>query len=90
MKRMDESFADHTDDTGHVAARHAAQWKNLTEGQQVNVREAGRLPEDGVVDALTPDGGIIWIWLNGQAERRMYLAGDPVELLSGADMPPAF
>ncbi|MGN7252830.1 MULTISPECIES: hypothetical protein [unclassified Arthrobacter] len=87
---MDESFDDYIDDAENMAARHAAQWQNLCEGEQVQVREGGRLPEQGIVDALMPDGGIVWIRLNGQAERRMYLAGDPVELLTTAGTPPAF
>lgn len=55
-------------------------WGSLAPGQEVTVRESGSLSEHGVIDNLTPDGSVVWILIDGHAPRRMYLAGDAVEI----------
>ena len=49
----------------------------LKRGQEVQVREAGHAPGTGVIDDMTPDGSVVWVWVDGKAPRRMFLAGTP-------------
>ncbi|MFE4836044.1 hypothetical protein ACFRAU_15365 [Arthrobacter sp. NPDC056691] len=65
-------------------------WTKLTPAQDVEVREAGRPAGRGVVDNVTPDASVVWVRIDGHAPRRMYLAGDPVELLPVLENPEAF
>lgn len=58
-------------------------WGTLVPGQHVTIREAGRQTGHGVIDAVTPDTSIVWVRVDGQAPRRMFLAGDPVEIIPG-------
>ncbi|MDZ4351646.1 hypothetical protein HTS88_08655 [Pseudarthrobacter oxydans] len=55
-------------------------WGPLEPGQEVTVRESGRQSGHGVIDNLTPDGSVVWVRIDGHAPRRMYLAGDAVEI----------
>lgn len=59
-------------------------------GQEVQVREAGHAPGTGVIDDMTPDGSVVWVWVDGKAPRRMFLAGDPVMILPELETPDAF
>jgi hypothetical protein len=67
---------------------HAAGRESLEPGQEMEVREPGQAAGAGVLDDLTPDGSVAWVWLNGQPLRRVYLAGNPVVILS--EVPDAF
>ena len=65
-------------DANDHAAEPRAGWESLRPGQEVEVREPGQAGGAGVIDDLTPDGSVVWVWLNGQSPRRMFLEGDPV------------
>ncbi|GAC1381136.1 MAG: hypothetical protein NVS2B15_16960 [Pseudarthrobacter sp.] len=56
-------------------------WAKLAPGQEVTIRESGRQYWNGVIDNLTPDASVVWVQVDGHAPRRMYLAGDPVEIV---------
>lgn len=73
-----------------VVARHTSQWARLSLGQKVSVREAGHPSAAAVVEDVTPDGSVLWVWVNGMSPRRMFLAGDPVEILAWRETPKAF
>lgn len=65
------------------------EWASLRSGQQVEIRESGRPAGRGVIDSLTPDASVVWVRLYGHAPRRMYLAGDPVEIIPVLENPVA-
>lgn len=64
------------------AAEKPGGWVNLRPGQQVRVNEPGHAPGVGVIDNMTSDGSVVWVWVDGKS-RRMFVAGDPVALLPG-------
>lgn len=55
-------------------------WETLAAGQEVTIRESGQPSGHGIIDNLTPDASVVWVRIDGHAPRRMYLAGDPVEI----------
>jgi hypothetical protein len=71
-------------------AEPPVRWADLSPGQQVRVRESGRPAGTGVIDSMTPDGSVVWIWIHGHSPRRMYLAGDPVQIRPELENPHAF
>jgi hypothetical protein len=62
-------------------------WMDLAPGQDVEIRESGRPAGKGTVDDVTPDASVVWVWIDGHAPRRMYLAGDPVEIIPELEHP---
>ncbi|MFF2317811.1 hypothetical protein ACFVTE_16255 [Arthrobacter sp. NPDC058097] len=55
-------------------------WADLEAGRWVDVmNEAGQL-ERACVDAVTPDGSIIWLVTEGTGARSLHLSTDPVTL----------
>jgi hypothetical protein len=62
-------------------AQPPADWGTLAPGQEVEVREAGHVASRGIIDNMTLDGSVVWVWVNGKSPRRMFLAGDPVVIL---------
>ena len=51
-------------------------WDGLSPGQEVEVQEPGQPAARGVIDSTTADGSVVWVWVDGQRPRRMFLAGD--------------
>ncbi|MFF2318250.1 hypothetical protein ACFVTE_18530 [Arthrobacter sp. NPDC058097] len=67
-----------------------ANWGTLKPGQAVQVKEAGHADGTGIIDNMTPDGAVVWVWITGTSPRRMFLAGDPVAILPEQETPAAF
>lgn len=63
------------------AGSAASRWAILRPRQQVVVflgrTEVGR----GVVDEMSPDGSVVWVVFDGAPTRRMFLQGDPEDIL---------
>ncbi|MDQ0921901.1 hypothetical protein QF038_000409 [Pseudarthrobacter sp. W1I19] len=55
-------------------------WNALPPGQWVRLSRDGQLLGCGVVDGTTPDGSIIWVVMDGWAERRMFHRDDFVKV----------
>lgn len=55
-------------------------WHALPPGQWVRLSRDGQLLGFGVVDGTTPDGSIIWVVMDGWAERRMFHREDFVKV----------
>jgi hypothetical protein len=47
------------------------EWANLRPGQEVEIRESGRPGGRGVIDNLTPDASVVWVRIDGHAQRRL-------------------
>ncbi|WP_285251052.1 hypothetical protein [Pseudarthrobacter sp. fls2-241-R2A-168] len=55
-------------------------WNALPVGQWVRLSRDGVPLGCGVVDGTTPDGSIIWVVMDGWAERRMFHREDFVKV----------
>ena len=58
-----------------------AGWAQLKEGEHVIVGLNGRWIGTGVVDALTQDASTIWVVFDGAYTRKMFLQGDPENII---------
>ena len=72
------------------AAEPPASCGTLPPGQAIRVKGAGHAAGIGVIDNMTPDGAVVWVWINGKSPRRTFLAGDPVTILPEQETPGAF
>lgn len=54
---------------GEALAR--AGWEELTPGTRVEVRTGSGRIGHGTVDAVMPDGSVIWFWLDGRLGRKL-------------------
>jgi hypothetical protein len=55
-------------------------WSDLIGGDRVEVVRAGFPVEFGVVDAVMPDGSIVWLWMDGGRGRAMLFSSDGIGL----------
>ena len=51
-------------------------WGGLVGGERVEIVREGLPAEFGIVDAVMPDGSVVWLWMDSGRGRTMLLAGD--------------
>lgn len=58
-----------------MAGRYVEDWTNLA-GRTISVRRGGRLIRVGLVDAVTPDGDMLWLQSEGVEPRALFHKAD--------------
>jgi len=59
-------------DQGTSHEQHILKWRNLSEAARVTLTTKHEGKITGVVDQVTPDGSVIWVFVVGGLGRRMF------------------
>lgn len=68
----------------HPPSDPPAGWEELLPGTRIEIRVEGRHIGYGTVDAVMPDGSVLWFWLDGGLGRQLVHISDHARLQSVA------